>query len=69
MVDPLRGFGEPVVRGVCTEVIRELVQAGEPEDTIADVYELSRESVWAAVRYELTRAEAGVRRLVSRPRG
>jgi uncharacterized protein (DUF433 family) len=56
VVDPLLGFGEPVVRGVRTEVIRELVQAGESQDTIAETYELPRESVEAAVRYELLRA-------------
>jgi uncharacterized protein (DUF433 family) len=56
VVDPLLGFGEPVVRGVRTEIIRELVQAGESQDAIADVYELPRASVEAAVRYELLRA-------------
>jgi uncharacterized protein (DUF433 family) len=56
MVDPLLGFGEPVVRGVRTEIIRELVQAGESQDAIAEVYELPRMSVEAAVRYELLRA-------------
>lgn len=56
VVDPLRGFGEPVVRGVRTEIIRELVQAGESQDAIAEIYELPRESVEAAVRYELLRA-------------
>lgn len=56
IVDPLRGFGEPVVRGVRTEVIAELVQAGESQDAIADIYELPRKSVEAAVRYELLRA-------------
>ncbi len=58
VVDPLRGFGEPVVRGVRTEIIRELVQAGESQDAIAEVYELPRESVEAALRYELLRAAA-----------
>jgi uncharacterized protein (DUF433 family) len=58
VVDPLLGFGEPVVRGVRTEIIRELVQAGESQDAIAEVYELPRESVEAAVRYELLRATA-----------
>jgi uncharacterized protein (DUF433 family) len=58
VVDPLRGFGEPVVRGVRTEIIRELVQAGESQDAIAEAYELPRESVEAAVRYELLRAAA-----------
>jgi len=67
VVDPLRGFGDPVVstpRGsgkpvvhnVRTEIIRELFEAGESEDAIAEVYELPRKSVEAAVRYELRRA-------------
>lgn len=58
VVDPLLGFGEPVVRGVRTEIIRELVQAGESQDAIAEVYELPRGSVEAALRYELLRAAA-----------
>lgn len=58
VVDPLLGFGEPVVRGVRTEIIRELVRAGETQDAIAEVYELPRESVEAAVRYELLSAAA-----------
>lgn len=57
-VDPLRGFGEPVVRGVRTEVIAELVRAGDATDRIAEVYELPRRQVDAAVRYELLRRSA-----------
>ena len=55
-IDPLRGFGEPVVRGVRTEVIGELVRAGDPPDMIAEMYELDRALVDQAVRYELLRA-------------
>jgi uncharacterized protein (DUF433 family) len=55
-IDPLRGFGEPVVRGVCTEVIGELVRAGESPDAIAEMYSLPKTSVDEAVRYELLRA-------------
>jgi uncharacterized protein (DUF433 family) len=55
VIDPLRGFGEPVVRGVRTEVIAELVRAGDPPDMIAELYELPRSTVDAAVRYELLR--------------
>jgi uncharacterized protein (DUF433 family) len=59
-VDPLRGFGEPVVRGrgVRTEVIAELVRAGDSPEMIADLYDLERREVDAAVRYELLRAAA-----------
>jgi uncharacterized protein (DUF433 family) len=58
IIDPLRGFGEPVVRGVRTEVIAELVRAGDTPEMIADLYELDRALVDAAVRYELLRAAA-----------
>lgn len=55
LVDPLRQFGEPVIRSVPTEIIAEQVRAGEPYETIAELYELEREDVEAAVRFELTR--------------
>ncbi len=58
VVDPLRGFGEPVVRGVRTEVIGELVRAGDSPDMIAELYDLPRRTVDAAVRYELSRVAA-----------
>jgi uncharacterized protein (DUF433 family) len=56
VIDPLRGFGEPVVRNVRTDVIGELVRAGDSPDMIAELYELPRATVDAAVRYELLRA-------------
>jgi uncharacterized protein (DUF433 family) len=55
VINPLRQFGEPVVRSVPTEVISEQVRAGEPIEAIAQLYELPRSSVEAAVRYELIR--------------
>jgi uncharacterized protein (DUF433 family) len=58
VLDPLRQFGEPVVRSVRTEVIAEQVRAGEPIDAIAAIYELPRTWVEAAVRYELIRGES-----------
>lgn len=60
VIDPRRGLGEPVIadRGVRTEVIGELVRAGDSPDMIADLYELKRSEVDAAVRYELLRAVA-----------
>jgi uncharacterized protein (DUF433 family) len=57
VVDPLRQFGEPVVRSVPTEVIAEQVRAGDSLDTIGSLYELAREQVEAAVRFELIRRE------------
>jgi uncharacterized protein (DUF433 family) len=56
VIDPFRGFGEPVVRNVRTDVIGELVRAGDSPDMIAELYELPRATVDAAVRYELLRA-------------
>jgi uncharacterized protein (DUF433 family) len=58
VIDPLRGFGEPVVRGVRTDIIAELVRAGDSPEMIADLYDLPRSTVNAAVRYELLRAAA-----------
>lgn len=55
VVDPLQSFGEPSVRGVRTDIIAELVRAGDPPDMIADLYELPRTTVDAALRYELLR--------------
>ncbi|MFT4085329.1 MAG: DUF433 domain-containing protein [Nocardioides sp.] len=57
-IDPARGYGDPVIkgRGVTTSIIRELVQAGEPIESIAESYELERSQVEAAIRYELQRA-------------
>lgn len=53
VIDPLRGFGEPVVRGVRTEIIAELFSAGDPPEMIADAYDLHPSMVQEAVRYEL----------------
>jgi uncharacterized protein (DUF433 family) len=59
VIDPLRQFGEPVVgkSSVRTEIITEQVRAGESIDAIAELYELPRASVEAAVRYELVRSD------------
>jgi uncharacterized protein (DUF433 family) len=43
------------VRSVRTEVIAEQVRAGETIDAIAELYELPRPAVEAALRYELIR--------------
>jgi uncharacterized protein (DUF433 family) len=55
VIDPLQGFGEPVVRGVRTEVIGELMRAGESPEAIAALYELPPSIVNSAIRYELLR--------------
>lgn len=59
MVDPLRQFGEPVVRSVPTAAIGEQFDAGDSVELLADSYELTRDDVEAAIRYERSRrAEA-----------
>lgn len=56
VMDPLRQFGEPVVRSVRTEIIAELIRAGDSPEMIADLYELTPAQVDAAIRYELRKA-------------
>lgn len=58
IVDPLRQFGEPVVRSVPTAVIAEQFDTGDSVDSIAELYELSRDDVEAALRYERERIKA-----------
>lgn len=58
VVDPLRQFGQPVVRSVPTEVIAEQFDAGDSIDHIADLFELNRGDVEAALRYERERIKA-----------
>jgi uncharacterized protein (DUF433 family) len=58
VVDPLRQFGEPVVRSVPTQVIAEQFDAGESVEAIAELYDLSRYEVEAALRYERERIKA-----------
>lgn len=58
VVDPLRQFGEPVVRSVPTSVIAELFDAGDSVESIAELYELDRDDVEAALRYERERIKA-----------
>jgi uncharacterized protein (DUF433 family) len=55
VIDPLRQFGEPVVRSVPTEVIAEQVRAGEHIDAIVELYDLTRTQIEAALRFELMR--------------
>jgi uncharacterized protein (DUF433 family) len=58
VVDPLRQFGEPVVRSVPTEVIAEQVRAGESPESISALYDLEPAQVAAAIRFELMRVAA-----------
>ncbi len=56
-MDPLRQFGEPVVRSVRTDIIAEQMRAGDSMEMIAELYELSSIQVEAAVRFELIRGK------------
>jgi len=58
VVDPLRQFGQPVVRSVPTEVIAEQFDAGDSVDHISELFELNRDDVEAALRYERERIKA-----------
>ena len=60
VIDPLRQFGEPVVRGLRTEIVADQYRAGESIAAIADIYELPVALVEAALRYELVRAPSTV---------
>lgn len=53
VLDPERGFGEPTVpSGVRTDILAELVEAGEDPERVAEIYELPVEHVNQAVSYE-----------------
>lgn len=53
--DPLKQFGEPVVRAVPTAIIAEQYRAGDRIPMIAEAYLLTEEQVEQALRYELER--------------
>lgn len=55
VIDPQRSFGAPTVDGIRTEVLYEMFVAGDPMDEIAAGYDLQREHVEAAIRYESSR--------------
>jgi len=52
VIDPLHSFGAPSVRGIRTENLFELFQAGESLEAIAEAYDLDSHDVEAAVRFE-----------------
>lgn len=52
VIDPELSFGTPTVRGIRTEVLAELVDAGEPPELVADDYGLNLEELKAALSYE-----------------
>jgi uncharacterized protein (DUF433 family) len=58
VIDPRISFGRPYVvrRGVSTDAIRSRFQSGESIEAIADDFDLSKEEVEAALRFELPQA-------------
>jgi uncharacterized protein (DUF433 family) len=52
VIDPLVRFGRPTARGIATERLWELFDAGETIDQIADGYDITHKVVRAAVTYE-----------------
>lgn len=55
-LDPARGFGEPTIDGIRTDIIAELVRAGDSPDMVAEMYGLTVEQVRSAERFERSRA-------------
>jgi uncharacterized protein (DUF433 family) len=56
--DPEYSFGEPTVRGVRTEVLAELIEAGEAMDEVAEEYGLKVAQLKAALSYEFSSVAA-----------
>lgn len=52
VIDPLVRFGQPSVRGVSTDRLWELYDAGEPLEVISVGYDMPEHDVRAAVAYE-----------------
>ncbi len=51
--DPLRQFGEPIVRSVPTAIVAEQYRAGDSIELIAELNSLTTEQVEQAIRFEL----------------
>lgn len=51
--DPLRQFGEPIVRSVPTAIVAEQYRAGDSIELIAELNSLTKEQVEQAIRFEL----------------
>jgi uncharacterized protein (DUF433 family) len=51
-IDPELSFGVPQVRGVRTEVIVELLDAGEPRQVVAQMWGMNEQEVDAALKWE-----------------
>lgn len=53
VIDPETSFGIPTIRGIRTEAITELYQAGEPPALIARTWGLDETDIHDAIRFEL----------------
>jgi uncharacterized protein (DUF433 family) len=53
VMDPTRAFGQPAIRNVRTDALAEDYRAGTSAEELADLYDLSRQQVDEALRYEL----------------
>lgn len=54
VLDPLIGFGRPVIRAVRTEAIAEQFRAGDSVRLLARIYQLSEQDIRAALEFEKT---------------
>ncbi len=52
VIDPAVSFGSPTIRGIRTEALAELLDAGEPAEDIAEMYGLTVGDLKKAVSYE-----------------
>ncbi|MDP8928379.1 MAG: DUF433 domain-containing protein [Actinomycetota bacterium] len=52
LIDPKRSSGSPTIRGVRTEALAELVEAGEPIDQVVEDFGLDPQELRAALAYE-----------------
>jgi uncharacterized protein (DUF433 family) len=52
VIDPTRSFGSPTLRGIRTDALAELVEAGEPPEFVAEEYGLTADDLKAALAYE-----------------
>lgn len=52
-MDPARTFGQPAIRGVRTETLAEAFRAGTSREDLVELYELTREQIDDALRFEL----------------
>ena len=58
VIDPEVRFGDPAVHGISTAIIWELIDGGEEEHDVAELYGLSLRDVRAAVAYESLQGDA-----------